>query len=267
MDVLKRNNVKVIGRGDQPMIFAHGFGCDQHMWRWIVPAFQDKYRIILFDHVGAGQSLLAAYDPAKYASLQGYADDVLEICQALRLTKTIFVGHSVSAMIGILAAIKDPAYFEKLISVTPSPCYINHENEGYIGGFSNTDIEALLEEMDRNYLGWSSYMAPVIMGKQEQPQLGEELTNSFCRTDPDIARQFARVTFLSDNRADLPKLTLPTLTLQCAQDMIAPPTVGDYMHQHLAKDSLVILKITGHCPHMSAPYETIAAIQDFLQPS
>jgi sigma-B regulation protein RsbQ len=262
MDVIKRNNVQVKGRGGQAMVFAHGFGCDQHMWRWIVPAFEAQYQIVLFDHVGAGQSVLSAYDPVKYDSLRGYADDILEIGDALSLQKPILVGHSVSAIIGILAAIKMPHYFDKLILVAPSPCYINQN--GYVGGFSRSDIEGLLESMDQNYLGWSSQMAPVIMSNGDNPQLGEELTNSFCRTDPDIARHFARVTFLSDYRAELPLVSIPTLTLQCSHDVIAPLSVGEYMHQHLPKDTLEILEATGHCPHMSAPQETIEAIKNFL---
>jgi sigma-B regulation protein RsbQ len=265
MDVLKRNNVQVFGQGKQPMVFAHGFGCDQRMWRWIVPAFQEHYQIVLFDHVGAGLSDATAYDPIRYATLQRYADDVLEICQALSLEDVIFVGHSVSAMIGILAAIKEPDRFEKLVLIGPSPCYTNEGS--YVGGFSRADIEELLESMERNYLGWSSMMGPAIMGNDDRPQLGEELTNSFCQTNPAIARQFARVTFLSDNRADLPQLQVPSLTLQCAYDIIAPISVGEYIQQHTPGNTLVVLKATGHCPHISAPEETIIAIQDYLKRS
>lgn len=262
MSVMKRNNVTISGRGRVPMLFAHGFGCDQHMWRLVAPAFEDDYKVIVFDHVGAGQSDLAAYDPATYSSLAGYADDVLEICRELAVTNGIFVGHSVSAMIGILAAIKAPEHFEKLALIGPSPCYINDGD--YVGGFSKADIEELLDSMDSNYLGWSSAIAPAIMGNSERPALGEELTNSFCRTDPAIAKQFAHVTFLSDNRADLPKLRTPALILQCSHDIIAPEAVGQYLHRTLAHSQLVMLKASGHCPNLSAPAETIAAIKAFL---
>jgi len=262
MSALKRNNVTVSGRGQQAMLFAHGYGCDQHMWRFVAPAFQDDYKVILFDHVGAGHSDLSVYDPTKYSSLQGYADDVLEICRALDLSDAIFVGHSVSAMIGVLAAIQEPTRFAKLVLIGPSPCYINDLD--YVGGFSRADIEGLLDSLDSNYLGWSRAMAPVIMGNPERPELGAELTNSFCRTDPEIAKQFARTTFLSDNRADLPKLETPALILQCSADVIAPETVGRYLHQKLPQSRLFIMKATGHCPNLSAPDETIAAIRAFL---
>ena len=210
---VKRNNVRVSGKeGGQPMLFAHGFGCDQHMWRYVTPAFEADYRIVLFDHVGAGRSDHTAYSPSKYSTLSGYADDVLEICAELELTDVIFVGHSVSSMIGVLAAARQPERFAKLVLVGPSPRYIN--DDGYVGGFTREDIEELLDSLDSNYLGWSRAMAPVIMGVPERPELGEELTDSFCRTDPEIARRFARVTSLSDNRDDLASVNVPTLVLQ-----------------------------------------------------
>jgi sigma-B regulation protein RsbQ len=259
---LKRNNVRVIGQGRQAMVLAHGYGCDQHMWRFITPAFQDTYRVVLFDHVGAGQSDASAYSRTRYGTLRGYAQDVLEICRELELKDTLFVGHSVSAMIGVLAAIEEPSRFDKLILIGPSPCYINDGD--YVGGFNKGDIDGLLESLDSNYLGWSSAMAPTIMGNPDRPELGEELTNSFCRTNPEIARHFARVTFLSDNRADLAKVKTPSLLLQCSQDLIAPLAVGEYLHRHMAGSRLHVLKATGHCPHLSAPEETIAAMKNFL---
>ncbi|MFL5814066.1 MAG: alpha/beta fold hydrolase [Bdellovibrionia bacterium] len=262
MDILQRNNVKLNGKGEQPMLFAHGYGCDQNMWRFVAPAFENDYRTILFDHVGAGRSDLRAYDRKKYSSLQGYADDVLEICETLNLRNVIFIGHSVSAMIGVLAANNDPSRFSKLVLVGPSPCYINQD--GYVGGFERKDIEGLLESLDSNYLGWSAQMAPVIMGNSDRPALGEELTNSFCRTNPEIARHFARVTFLSDNRADLPKLKVPALVLQCSDDVIAPTSVGEYVHRAASNSSFVHMKATGHCPNLSAPQETIDAIRSFI---
>lgn len=262
MSVLRRNNVKVEGRGSRAMIFAHGYGCDQHMWRYITPAFAGDYRIVLFDHVGSGQSDLAAYDRTKYQSLDGYANDLLEICDALDIEHGVFVGHSVSTMIGVLAAIREPARFDDLVLIGPSPRYINDDE--YIGGFSEPDIRELLEFQDRNYLGWSSTLAPVIMGNSDRPELATELTNSFCRTDPDIAKQFAAVTFLSDNRADLGKLSTRALILQCREDAIAPQTVGEYVHREITNSEFVMLDATGHCPHVSAPAETIAAMQSFL---
>jgi sigma-B regulation protein RsbQ len=273
MDALTRNNVKLAGRDDgQPMVFAHGFGCDQNMWRFVAPAFADRYRVVLFDHVGAGGSDLSAYSPARYGSLQGYADDVLQICRELGLERAVFVGHSVSAMIGVLAALREPDRFDRLVLVGPSPRYINDDSGGdggdgggYVGGFSREDIDGLLESLDSNYLGWSSAMAPAIMGNPDRPELGEELTNSFCRTNPEIARQFARATFLSDNRADLPKVATRSLILQCAEDAIAPRCVGEYVHRQMPDSELVLMKATGHCPNLSAPEETVAAIQGFLE--
>ena len=262
VSVRKRNNVTISGRGDRPMVFAHGYGCDQHMWRLLAPAFADDYRLVLFDHVGAGGSDLTQYDRAKYSSLRGYAQDVVEICAELDLMDAVFVGHSVSAMIGALAAIEAPERFSSLVLVGPSPRYINDGD--YTGGFERKDIDDLLEFQDANYLGWSSALAPAIMGNPDRPELAAELNASFCRTDPDIARQFAAVTFLSDNRADLPNVTTRSLVLQCREDVIAPMPVGEYVHRHLPDSELTILDATGHCPHLSAPDETIAAIKAFL---
>ena len=261
-DVGRRFNVNISGRGGTPMLFAHGFGCDQNMSRYVAPAFEDDYQVVLFDHVGSGSSDLSAYDPARYSSLDGYADDVLEICKAFELDDVVFVGHSVSAMIGILAAIKAPEVFSNLILVGPSPRYINDGN--YVGGFSEPQISELLEFLDSNHMGWSEAMAPVIMGNPDRPQLGQELTNSFCRTDPDIARRFAKATFLSDNREDLARLRIPSLILQCSEDVIAPVEVGRYVHEHLPNSSITFLEATGHCPNLSAPEETIAAIKAYL---
>jgi sigma-B regulation protein RsbQ len=247
------------------MLFAHGFGCDQTMWRWVAPAFADSYRIVLFDHVGAGHSDLTAYSRTKYSSLDGYAEDVLEICAALSLSDVIFVGHSVSAMIGVLAAIKAPGRFARLVLIGPSPRYVNSDAEGYEGGFQEHDIDELLEFQDANYLGWASALAPVIMGNADRPELADELHNSFCRTDPEIARQFAAVTFRSDNRADLERVHIPSLIIQCREDAIAPVAVGRYVHQAVAGSQLEILDAVGHCPHLSAPTETITAIRRFLE--
>ena len=262
-EVLLRNNVTVSGNpAGRPMILAHGFGCDQNMWRFVAPAFEDRYQIVLFDYVGAGASDLSAYDPERYGSLDGYAADVVDICEALDLKDVVFVGHSVSAMVGVLAAVAAPERFGALVLIGPSPRYINDGE--YVGGFTEDDIAGLLASLDSNYLGWSSAMAPVIMGNPDRPELGAELTASFCRTDPEIQKRFARVTFMSDNRADLARARVPALVLQCSDDVIAPDAVGRYVHRNLSGSQLVKLEASGHCPNLSAPEETIAAISSFL---
>lgn len=262
MSVLKRNHVQIRGAGDRAMVFAHGFGCDQSMWRFVSPEFERDFQTVLFDHVGAGKSDLTAYDPAKYGSLQGYADDLAEIGNELRLARAVFVGHSVSAMIGALASIKSPTLFESLVMVGPSPRYI--DDGAYKGGFSTPQIEELLTLLEDNHLGWSAAMAPAIMGSPDRPELGEELTNSFCRTDPDIAKAFARVTFTSDNRPDLAKIKVRTLILQCSQDIIASEQVGKFVHANISNSKLIQLKATGHCPNLSAPAEVVSAIRSFV---
>jgi sigma-B regulation protein RsbQ len=262
MSVKIRNNVRVGGNGAATMVFAHGFGCDQTMWRFLVPVFEDRFRTITFDLVGSGASDLSAYDRQKYGSLHGYADDLLEILDEFATGPVVFVGHSVSTMIGLLATIKAPRRFAAQVMVGPSPCYINDGD--YVGGFSRADIDELLETMDANYLGWSSNIAPAIMGVPDRPELRAELTNSFCRNDPAIAKHFARVTFLSDHRADLPKSEVPALVLQCSDDMIAPRAVGEYLQRHLPKSTLCVIENVGHCPHLSAPTESSRAIDAFL---
>lgn len=263
VDVLKRNNVRIIGKGDKTMVFAHGFGCDQNVWRYLTKAFEDSYTMILFDFVGSGQSDLDAYDSQRYSSLDGYALDIIEILDAIKLQNVIFIGHSVAGMIGLKASIARPELFESLVFVAPSPFYMIEGD--YNGGMEREDLEALFEVMDSNYLGWSSSMAPLIMGNPERPELGEELTTNFCATDPDIARQFARVTFLSDNRGDLKALKTPSLTLQCSSDMLAPLEVGHYIHDNSVNNTLAVLEASGHCPHMSHPDETINIIRSYLQ--
>lgn len=263
MHVGHRNNVRVSGDGPGTMIFAHGFGCDQNMWRFLAPLFAQRYRVVLYDHVGGGASDWNAYDAGKYASLHGYADDLLEIANEFADGPAVFVGHSVSAMIGVLAHIKAPAAFASHIMIGPSPCYINDGD--YKGGFEKEDILSLLETLESNYLGWSSTMAPAIMGAPGQPELSEELTNSFCRSDPEIAKQFAKATFLSDHRADLVKFDAAALILQCTDDIIAPTSVGDYMHRVLPRSTLRLIENVGHCPHLSAPAASIQAMEDFLQ--
>jgi sigma-B regulation protein RsbQ len=265
MRTTRRNAVTLSGNSlGRPMMFAHGFGCDQHMWRYVAPAFADTHRLVLFDYVGCGKSDLGAYAEERYSTLDGYARDVLEILHEYDLTDVVFVGHSVSAMIGVLAAIEQPERFAKLVLVGPSPRYLDDAAAGYVGGFQPADIESLLDSLDSNYLGWSRTMAPVIMGNPDRPELGEELTNSFCRTDPAIAKRFARVTFLSDNRDDLLKLHTPALILQCCDDVIAPSVVGDYVHRRITGSTLVRMNATGHCPNLSAPDETIEAIKAWV---
>lgn len=263
MDVRERNQVTEEGPSGAPaIVFAHGFGCDQHMWRFVAPGFADRYRTVTFDHVGFGRSDLSAHDPVRHSTLQGYADDLLEIVRALDLHDTVFVGHSVAAMIGVRAAVTDPRAFRALVLVCPSPRYT--DDGDYHGGFAAEEIDGLLDTLDTNYLGWSAAMAPVIMGNADRPELGEELTNSFCRTDPTIAESFARVTFLSDSRADLPLVPVPALVIQTTHDAIAPEEVGRFVAQQIPQSTFTQLRATGHCPNLSAPAETAAAIEAFL---
>ncbi|RKK02345.1 alpha/beta fold hydrolase [Pseudoroseomonas wenyumeiae] len=260
--VIARNNVRILGHGRQSVVFAHGYGCDQEVWQLLTPAFLADYRVVLFDHVGSGGSDLSAYNPERYSSLHAYAEDVLDVCEASCGDAPIFIGHSVGAIIGALAAARQPGYFARLVMLTPSPCYLNDGD--YPGGFSRQDIEDLLGLLDRNRLSWARLMAETIMGNPDRPDLAEDLAERFCRTDPVVARQFARVTFLSDHRAVLPAVSTETLVLQCAHDAIAPDAVGAYVQAHLPRGHLVRLKASGHCPHLSAPLETAAAIRSWL---
>jgi sigma-B regulation protein RsbQ len=262
MTILIRNNVTQFGSGQRTMMFAHGFGCDQHMWEPVAHNFEDEFRIVLFDYVGAGKSDLAAYDADKYSTLDGYARDVVEIARELGLRDAVFVGHSVSAMIGALASIQAPELFSDLIMVGPSPRYI--DDGDYRGGFSREQVDELVQFLADNHLGWSAAMAPAIVGNPERPELGQRLENSFCSTDPDIARDFARVTFLSDNRADLARVTARTLVLQCQQDIIAPLGVGEFVRQNIPNSEYRLLDATGHCPNLSAPDEVTEAIRAFV---
>ncbi|WP_329126317.1 alpha/beta fold hydrolase [Streptomyces sp. NBC_01465] len=263
MDIRRRNNVTVTGRADGPvLLLAHGFGCDQNMWRLVLPLLTKDFRVVLLDYVGSGKADPGAWDEQRYSSLDGYADDVLEVCAELDLHDVAFVGHSVSAMVGVLAAAREPQRISHLVMVAPSPRYV--DEDGYRGGFSAEDIGELLESLESNYLGWSAAMAPVIMGNAERPELGQELTLSFCATDPAMARVFARTTFLSDSREDLKTVKVPTLILECRQDVIAPPEVGAYVHASIPGSRLITLNATGHCPQLSAPEATAEAITDFL---
>ena len=260
-----RNNVHVRGQGTQPMVFAHGFGCDQSMWRYVVPAFEDDYRCVLFDYVGSGKSDWSAYDDGRYSSLQGYARDVLDVLEAYDLRDVIFIGHSVSSVVGLMASLEAPERFSRLVLVGPSPCYMNDGD--YTGGFSRADLEGLLDLMDKNYVGWANFLAPVVMKNEEQAELVQELQESFCATDPRLTRAFARATFLSDNRDDMAKVRTPSLILQCTDDAIAPDYVGDWLARELPQSTFHKLAATGHCPHMSHPAETIQAIKGYLRAS
>jgi sigma-B regulation protein RsbQ len=257
-----RNNVRISGSGTQPLVFAHGFGCDQNMWRFVAPAFEDDYKVVLFDYVGCGRSDWSAYDAQRYGTLNGYAQDVLDIVEAFDLRDVTFVGHSVSSVIGLLASLKAPERFARAILVGPSPCYVNDGE--YVGGFERKDIEGLLDLMEKNYIGWAAFLAPVVMKNPGHPELVQELQESFCASDPRVTREFARATFLSDHRADMAKVEVPALILQCSEDAIAPDAVGAYMHGVLRGSTLKVMSATGHCPHMSHPAETLALMKEYL---
>lgn len=263
-DATSRFNIHVSGRGTQPLVFAHGFGCDQNMWRFVAPRFEADYRVVCFDYIGMGGSDHSSYDPQRYWKLDDYAEDLLLLCRSLDLRNAIVVGHSVSSMIGALAAIQAPDQFERLVMVGPSPSYINDGD--YIGGFDKEDLDGLLEMMEHNYIGWAQQLAPAVMQNADRPELGEELQQSFCSTDPVVARRFAQATFYSDNRDDLPRVPVPSLIMQCAQDIIAPLEVGRYLHRHLPDSTLHYLRATGHCPHLSHPGETTDVIRQYLSP-
>lgn len=263
MDPLQRNNVHIFGTGGQTLVFAHGFGCDQQMWRFVTPAFEAAHRVVVFDLIGCGGADLAAYDQQRHGSLQGYADDLVEILEAADLRGAVLVGHSVSAMISMLAAAKVPDRVRALVMICPSPRYLNDPPD-YVGGFEQPDIDSLIEMMEGNMLGWASFLAPAVMGPENEMGLTDELKASFCALDPYIARRFAEVTFYGDNRADLDRVAVPTLIIQVLHDAIAPPSVGNFVHRHVRNSELAVLDVSGHCPHMTHPAETTALIRQFL---
>ncbi|WP_144530037.1 alpha/beta hydrolase [Peribacillus simplex] len=262
-NILNRNNINIKGNGEQAMIFAPGFGCDQTVWKTVSESFESDNQIILFDYVGMGKSDVKAFDPNKYSKLSGYVQDVIDVCLALNLKNAIFVGHSVSGMIGLLASLQHPEYFSRLILIGPSPCYLNDLPE-YYGGFEKEDLIGLIDMMDKNYIGWATFFASTVTNNPGRPDVANELENRFCSTDPVIARKFAEACFFADNREDLPNVTVPSLIMQCSEDVIAPTVVGEYLSQHVPKSTITYMKATGHCPHMSHPEETIQLIRDYL---
>jgi sigma-B regulation protein RsbQ len=261
--VLKRNNVSIIGTGPQDLVFAHGFGCDQNMWRFLTPEFVEQYRVILFDYTGSGQSDINGYDLRKYSKLEGYADDILDICRALKLQNVILIGHSVSATIATLAAIRAPEQFSRLIHICPSPCFLN-DPPAYMGGFELSDLEELLSLMDKNYIGWANYLAPIVIGGQASDILTGELSDSFCSTDPVVTKNFARTTFMSDNRADYAKTPVPVLIIQSQIDNLASLEVGEFLHRITPKSKMRVIESEGHCPHMTHPSLVVNAIKSYL---
>jgi sigma-B regulation protein RsbQ len=260
--LLQRNKVRIVGSGEQVLLFSHGFGCSQQIWRYLTTSLATRYKLVLFDHIGSGESDLQAYEPTKYSSLEGYATDIVDICRTLDLHDVVLVGHSVGATIAMLAAIQEPSYFSKVIMLAPSPYYLNEPD--YHGGFERDDIHQLLGLMDADYSGWSNMFSTILMGPKNEASLGGELAGFFCNTDPQIAKQFAATAFLADNRAEVPLLNIPTLILQCSQDAVAPEEVGEFLHEQLPQSTLVKLQATGHCPHLSAPLETLTAMDAFL---
>jgi sigma-B regulation protein RsbQ len=264
MTITTRNNTRMLGTQGPVLLYAHGFGCSQKMWRHVTPAFADTHRQVLFDYVGSGQSDLASFDAQRYASLDGYVQDVLDVCDSFDLKSGVtFVGHSVSCSVGLLASITRPELFERLVLVGPSPCFLN-DPPHYLGGFEREDLEGLLSLMDQNYIGWANHLAPVVAGADGAGQAAGELSESFCSTEPSVARVFARTTFFADNRADLPQVTRPCLILQHSQDALAPLAVGDYLHTHLRGSSLKVLDVAGHCSHMTHPDQVVEAMRGFM---
>jgi sigma-B regulation protein RsbQ len=262
-NIIKRNNVKVIGNGEKTLMFAHGFGCDQNMWERLTPYFKDDYRLVLFDYVGSGQSELSAFDRQRYSSINGYAQDIIDVCEALYINEAVFIGHSVSCSAGIVAANLHPEYFSQLVLIGPSPCFLNLPPD-YLGGFDKQDLEELLELMDQNFVGWANYLAPVVAGLSGEGQIAGELSASFCSTDPLVAKTFARTTFFADNRKDFEQNNIPCLLLQHEKDTLAPLNVGEYLNSNTAKSTYRVLDVVGHCAHMSHAELVSETIKKYL---
>jgi sigma-B regulation protein RsbQ len=259
---MHNNAITLRGNGAKPMLFVHGFGTDQAMWRYIAPAFEDSHKVVLYDHIGSGRSDLRLYDKRKYAHYEGYADDLIEICDALDLRGIDLAAHSAGCMMAVLAARRCSELFDRLMLLGASPCYVNHED--YTGGFSREDINDLLAFLEINPAGWSANLTPMVMANAERPELAAELEAFFVRNDPKIMHHFACAVFLSDHRADLEGLKVPTLIMQCRDDIVAPLEVGDYMHAKLPNSTLKVLDTHGHYPQLSHPGPVTDAIRDYL---
>lgn len=262
-DVITRNNVTVHGTSKNVLMLAHGFGCDQRMWRFVLPALAEHFTVVLFDYVGSGKSELSSFSVDKYSTLEGYATDVLEIISELDYEKVVFCGHSVSCMIGLIASLRSPEKFSELIMICPSPCFINDLPE-YEGGFEKTDLQELMNLMDKNYIGWAEYLAPLVLGASSSKKLIGELSGSFCSTDPIVAKTFAQATFFSDHRQQLPQCVIKTLIIQSESDSLAPVSVGRYIHDRIEESELKIVEVEGHCVHMTEPSLTAGLITEFL---
>lgn len=262
-EILKRNNVNIIGKGEKTIVFGHGLACDQKIWDTILPYFEEDYQIVLYDYVGSGDSDFSAFDTERYSTMHGYAKDLLEILEAIDVGEVIFVGHSVSAMIGILASIEKPEYFENLILIGSSPRYLN-EHPNYHGGYDESDIEELITMMEMNFSGWATLAAANFMNNPDRPLLTEQLIEVYNEEDPAMMKSFAEVVFLSDHRQDLPEVTIPSLIMQCSEDSIVPLESAEYLHKHLKNSKLIVMEATGHYPQISYPEETVNTILEYI---
>jgi len=262
-NIIKRNNINISGKGKKPIIFAPGFGCDQTVWKDVLPAFEEDYQVILFDYVGFGGSDISAFNSVKYGKLSGYVQDVLDVCAVLDLKEAIFVGHSVSSMIGLLASNAEQSYFSHLIMIGPSPCYLNDPPD-YYGGFEKEDLENLIDMMEKNYIGWANVFSSTLINNAERTDAAKELEDRFCSTDPLIATTFAKACFFTDSRQDITKAKVPSLILQCTEDIIAPKGVGEYLKRNMPNSEITYMNTSSHCPHISDPDETILSIKNYL---
>ncbi|MBE7941559.1 MULTISPECIES: alpha/beta hydrolase [Ramlibacter] len=259
----QRFNVTVHGDGPVTLLFVHGLGCNQSMWRFVAPHFEDRFRVVMMDLMGCGRSDWSAWEPGRYATLDGHAQDLIAVAQAFAGPHTVLVVHSVATMIGLLADLKAPPLFAAHAMFAPSPCYLNEG--GYTGGFERETLAALLEMLDNDGATFAGRMAPVIMGESHPPGYAREIEDAFCATLPEAFRQFARATFEGDFRARLPQLVKPVLVLQCTEDVVAPRSVGEYMATTLPDARLVLVPTQGHVPQMADPTRCIQALEDFLE--
>ncbi len=262
MRSLRKNNVSISGSGSKTLVFVHGYGCDQSMWRFVAPQFELSHRVVLYDLTGMGQSDLSEYDFKAYRTLQRHADDLTAILEDLEVSDGVLIGHSVGATIACLAALKCPERISALALVAPSPSFMN--DAAYTGGFDREALEGLVNLMDENFLGWTSRVTPTIAGEDRAGETAAELTQSFCRTDPAIAKHFGRITFLADHRADMKRVEAPAAIIQCTDDALAPVDVGVWLSENMKRGTLKFIEATGHCPHMTEPAKTTEAIREFL---